>query len=1055
MLLLQLAGWSQVAYQVDHIGVSDGLAQGSVYYMHNDSRGFLWFGTQDGLNRYDGHRFRTYRPIADEQGVAQAGSIRGVNILGIVEDPAGNLWIGTEEGLNRYNRQRDQFDHFPSTAAEHSTPSARVLPFYIDKTTLLYLSDAEGLVQLNHRTLQKTVLNRDIHLTKEYDLPNGTVRTGQDNIWLHAPRGIIRYNLRDKSLTHYFSDHPANRFGPVQTVFSFHIDANEVAWLGTGNGLIRFDYRQQTYRHYPTTLDQQPISAIYSVAADAKGQLWLGTQRDGVLLFDQHKGQIAPIRSTSGLIQRLNEFEISKVYVDKMGVVWINTDPDGLVRIIPDIFLLGGLKKSSANSLPPDQRLSHYTVRGFMEERPDRLWIVQESGIDIFNPQTNQVVERYLTNAQPTDSPMHNQAKCIYKDPEHRIWVGTPGGVLAFQPATKTFQPILFAEQRSEVADNYVRNLLSLNDSTLLGATEEGLFLLNTRRRQWSRAPVLAGQNMFSLWYDAPTRQLWVGTYTNGYYCYQLPQRNLQGPWKRVSSGLLGYTVLHIRPDADKKTLWLSSDRGLVALHKGTNEFRLFSERQGLANSFVYGSLADAQGHIWISTNRGISRITLEPRAIKNFALRDGLQGYEFNGNAFCQTANGEFYFGGVNGFNRFRPTNFHTSLFDPKVHINSLSVNEEPFSGNGYVGEADRVELSPEQNTIALDFATIDFFSNGHNNYQYQLKNYDDRWVSSGERTYVRYANLPAGDYIFQVKAANKDGRWSNYTRRLIIHIAHPLWQRPPFLLAALLMLTLLIFFWIKRRDTMLRRQDAERLRLAYDIQEQVKKEIARDLHDEIGTRLATIKLYTTQLTRQVGETPTIISLRTTIFGLINETISDVRDLLRKLNPQTLERHGYVAAVDELFSRINATGIIDMQLDITGLVESAPDPDPLNYRFKATTEVMLYRITQELVNNSLKHANASRITLRLQVQNDRLLLAYTDNGQGFDHDKIRQNSTGLGLGSIESRAAILNGRTIWQTSPGHGMHVLIDVPTEKLSNRRFTNSRKPASDDLNQTREQ
>jgi signal transduction histidine kinase len=499
------------------------------------------------------------------------------------------------------------------------------------------------------------------------------------------------------------------------------------------------------------------------------------------------------------------------------------------------------------------------------------------------------------------------------------------------------------------------------------------------------------------------------------------------------------YTILHIRADPDKQTLWLASDRGLVALNKRTNAFRLFCEQQGLANSFVYGSLADNQGHIWVSTNRGISRITPDPLAIKNFALRDGLQGYEFNGNAFYQTATGEFYFGGVNGFNRFRPTDFHTSLFNPRVHINSLSVNEEPFTSN-YVGEANRVELEPGQNTIALDFATIDFFSNGHNNYQYQLKNYDDRWVFSGERTYVRYANLPAGDYVFQVKATNKDGRWSNHTRRLAIHIAHPFWQRPSFLLMALLLIGLSVFAWLRRRESLIRRKDVERLRLAYDIQEQVKKEIARDLHDEIGTRLATIKLYTTQLARQMDETPTIASLRTTIFGLINETISDVRDLLRKLNPLTLEQHGYVAAVDELFTRIKATGILDVRLDISGLNEAGlvHDTDPLNYRFKPSTEVMLYRITQELVNNSLKHANASRITLRIQAQSDRLVLTYADNGQGFDYEKVRQESLGLGLGSIESRVAILKGRTLWQTKPGDGMYILIDVPMGKFPFQRL-----------------
>lgn len=218
---LHQTGWAQATwpgaaptFRVDHISVRDGLTQGSVYYMLKDSRGFLWFGTQDGLNRYDGHHFRTYRPALGKAGHVLPGSIRGINIFGIVEDPDGNLWIGTEEGLNRYDRQRDRFDCFFAnrSAASQKRLASRILPFFVDANELLYLSDAEGLVRYHYRTQRKTILASDLHPTKEYDLQSSTVRTPAGDVWLHAPMGLIRYNLRSRTLSRYFSDHPANQF---------------------------------------------------------------------------------------------------------------------------------------------------------------------------------------------------------------------------------------------------------------------------------------------------------------------------------------------------------------------------------------------------------------------------------------------------------------------------------------------------------------------------------------------------------------------------------------------------------------------------------------------------------------------------------------------------------------------------------------------------------------------------------------------------------------------------------------------------------------------------
>ncbi|MBD2699961.1 histidine kinase [Spirosoma sp. BT702] len=1033
-------GWAQAterntapSFRISHIGVSDGLTQGSVYAILKDSRGFLWFGTQDGLNRYDGQRFRTYHPTIGRQGAIQAGTIRGNNIFGIVEDPDGNLWIGTEAGLNRYDRQRDQFTFVLSSTTESKKKrlSSRTFPFFIDKTQLLYLSDAEGLVRYDYRKGHKTVLFNQLSPTKEYDLYSSPIYTAAGDVWLQASTGLLRYNIPTQKLSAYFSNHPQNQFGPPTTIYSFHIDANNVAWLGTQNGLLRFDYGNNTYQNYPIK-GLKETSAVFSIAADGQERLWLGTQRNGVIYFDKRGQTFSQVQDFTNTVRQLNEFKISKIFVDDLGIVWANTDPDGLVRIVPGAFLFGGMvKRQVGDSLRADRQLSSYTIRGFLEERFDRLWVLTENGINILNPATNRIVERFLSLSPTPTMPQGFRARSLYRDPQRRIWAGIAGGVLTYQPTTKTFSPILWnSANQNSVANNYVRNLTGISDSLLVAATEDGLYALNPNRRSWSKLPILTNQNIFSLWYNSSTQQLWVGTYRNGYYCYQVSDKG----WRMVRSGLNGYTILNIRPDTDKQTLWLSSDRGLVAMNAESGRFRLYSEQNGLANSFVYGSLSDAQHNTWMSTNRGIARLDPISQTIKNFDPKDGLQGYEFNGNAFLKTANGDLYFGGVTGFNHCRPDAFRKNLFNPRVHIYSLSINEEPFHTATYIGETNSLNLTHTQNTLALEFSAFDYFCDGHTNYQYQLTGYDDNWVMSGERNYVRYANLPPGQYVFQVRATNQDNRWSHYVRRVSIYIEPPFWQKPAFITLLLLIIVGTVWAWIRQREHNIRQQQVDRLRLAYDIQEQVKKEIARDLHDEIGTRLATIKLYTTQLTQEAGETSSIRALKTTIFQLINDTISDVRNLLRKLNPQTLEQHGYVATVEELFSRINASGIISALFTYDEITESAD-------RFPADTEVMLYRITQELVNNSLKHATPKCIDLKMRQQPGRIILAYTDDGSGFNYEQAKKSATGLGISNIESRVALLNGQISWQSKPGQGVLVSIEVPVSPVHQKAFYKS--------------
>ncbi|GAA4448546.1 hypothetical protein GCM10023189_06580 [Nibrella saemangeumensis] len=1025
-------------FRVDHIGVNHGLTQGSVYYMLKDSRGFLWFGTQDGLNRYDGHHFRTYRP---NQQVA--GSIWGNNVFGIVEDSTGSLWIGTEEGLNRYNRHSDNFTSFHYLRQDGKPLPNRTLPFYVSQRELLYLSDREGLVSFDVRTGKRKRLQQSLTPPHEYDMQSSTLRTAAGDVWLHAPKGLIRYNIRENRIYRYFSDQPDNQAGNARAVFAFHIDAQNIVWLGTDIGLIRFDYRSLQVQVFDRASDgSRQLSPVQSIAEDKRGRLWLGTQRDGVLYFTKNTRQFGQVVNLTDGAARLIDFSIKKIYVDDRDIVWANIDPNGIAKIVSEPFMLGGIaKRAYSNDLTDGQQLAGYTVRGMVEEEPGGLvWIGTETGINVLDRRTNRIIRRYLHEKGPKLLPKDQPVKCLYRDPQGRIWVGTNYGVLRFNPATQTFDTYSFPDKNeSLVSINYVRNIVSIDPNTLITATEEGLYQLDIPTRTWQILPALRGVNIFSLLFIPEASRLWVGTQLQGVYSFRLPAPGdtPATPWPVLLHELTGYTVLHMYNDTARQALWLATDRGLAKISQEQKQQRpqinLYTDR--LANTFLYSILPDAKQNLWVSTNRGISRFNPQTESFKNFDLSDGLQGYEFNGNAFMRTADGELFFGGVNGFNRFRPERYRSSTFKPSVHIYDLKVNERPYrqetNDETYVGEMSSITLDHDQNTLSLEFAAIDYISNGRNQYMYQLEGYDKRWVEADGKNYVRYANLPPDTYTFKVKAANKDNLWSDDVRELVITIRQPWWRSIAFWLLMAFLIGLGVYALIRRREKAIREQQAERIRLAYSIQEQVKKDIARDLHDEIGTRLATLKLYISQMGQHITDNDETRSIRENMFALINDTISDVRNLLRKLNPRTLEQYGYVAAMEELLSRINSTEEVQAHLTLN----EAPD------RLPTEIELMLYRITQELINNTLKHANASRIDIFFSAVDNRLVLDYQDNGVGFDYQHARQ---GLGIGNIESRVAIIGGRITWHTSneavrpePGRpdagrpvpGTHVTIELP--------------------------
>lgn len=979
--------------QIQHLTVKDGLSQSSPYHMLKDSRGFLWLGTQDGVNRFDGHRFRVYKPDA-----RNPHSLKGVNVAGIVEDKKGNIWVGTEEGLNCYHRATDRF-----SLVRTSPGKRRTSPFHATENELWFSSEDEGIMVYNFNSRKLRQVGKYSFINRDFDFVDWTTYTPFGDIWLQTPKGIVRFEVDKRTYHYYFSNSRQNEYGEIHNIYSFVVDKNNIAWLGTESGLIRFDHQRGTHELYSQTADGQGLGVVFSLAEDHNGQLWIGTQRNGLWVFDKKSHRLREVQYRINTPESFENYEFYRVYVDNAGIIWANSDPDGLVKIVPNASMFGYFGQPDPTQ--PERNLSDLSIRSIGEDARGRIWLGTEGGLDIFNRRKGIIEERYFTKED-------NILKYIFRDSRQRMWIGTYGGILRFDAARKEFDKFLYNDDPSTRI--YTRNILELPDRTLLLGTQEGMWIFDPVRESFQRVPYLKDQNIFSTFLDH-RGTLWLGSYFDRLYGY-----TIQGDrWIKKYDKLRNFNINSIREDTLRGLLWIATEKGLLALHQDTQKYRLYDERDGLANSYIYGVVITKKGNVFVSTNHGISSLDIKSGVVRNFDLTDGLQGYEFNGNAFLQASSGECYFGGVKGLNYFSPMQFHTLSYQPRIHFFNLRVNEEPYQSDTYVDEMNLVTLKHSQNTFSLEFTSIDYYSNGKNYYKYYLKGQDQSWVNAGDRTYVRYANLAPGEYTFMVKAANRDGVWSDQERKLFIVVKPPFWRTWWFSAFYVIAIAGGTFAMAQGRLRRLNRQQQERLKIALEAQEQERKNIAQDLHDEVGSRLATLKLYVSSLTNYLKKSSEAEKIKKEIFEIIHISLVDIRRLLRELSPRTLEQYGYAAAVEELANKINATD----QLHVTFESRRLPDQLPKNI------EIGLYRITQELLNNTLKHAGATEVVISVIPSGSSLSFFYSDNGRGFLYSEVR---TGLGVGNIESRVSVLGGKIQWYSSPGKGLEVTIEIPNRE-----------------------
>jgi signal transduction histidine kinase/ligand-binding sensor domain-containing protein len=830
----------------EHLTSEDGLSNNRALAVTRDSQGFMWFGTLDGLNRYDGYEFRVYRHDPDDE-----HSLSADFIMALYLDRDDYLWVGTSGGgLNRYDPATEQFSHFRHDPADPSTLSSdNVTIMFQDREGILWIgTDGGGLnrydpttetftrytnnpddpYSLSHNVVwpihedEQGVLwvgtdggglNRFDRQTGRFSAfrnepgnPNSlggnsvmAIEDGLDgSLWLGTrASGLDRFDLETEDFVHYQYD-PDDPFSlGHDAVWDLYADQAGILWIGTlGGGLNRLDVQPEDgqvarfVRYEPNPNDPSSLNhnQVRKIFYDPSGLLWLATTGGGINLVDLERKPFTNFQRKTGDLNSLSSNDILEVYEDQAGVMWIGTSGGGLNRLDRQAMQYTHYIQDPNHP----QSLSDNHIRTIIEDGEGILWLATRAGLNRFDPRTEQFT---VYSASPDDplGLLNASIWGLHLDTRGIMWIGTSGGLNRFDPLTGQFQSF-----QNDPDD----------PSTISGSTV-----------------VVIHEDQAGL--------LWFGTRGDGLNSFE-PQTERFTQYRHDPENpqsLSGNTVWSIHEDPEG-VLWFGTSAGLDRLDPDEGQFTHYGVREGLPGGSVMSILEDdgpptevgldgqAGSNLWLSTSSGLVRFDPKGEKIRKYDAGDGLQGNEFNWDSAFKTDSGELFFGGPNGMTAFYPDQIQDSPHLPPVVFTDFQLANKPVEIGEHsklqvsIAESDHLTLSHENQVISFEFAALGYRAPEKNRYRYMLEGFDEDWTEVGaDRRFVTYTNLNPGDYVFRILGSNNDGIWNDQGTSLEITITPPWWETIWFR-GALILLSVAGLFGAYRwrvRSHEIRSQDLE----------------------------------------------------------------------------------------------------------------------------------------------------------------------------------------------------------------------------------------------------
>jgi signal transduction histidine kinase/ligand-binding sensor domain-containing protein/CheY-like chemotaxis protein len=1059
--------YSHANAQIEHISLEEGLSQSSVYCILQESKGFLWFATEEGLDRYDGYDFKVYkRHPGDPKG------LKNHWIWTVLEHPAGVLWLGTNGGgLHKFDLEKETIINYQTIFGNTGSLSSNIVySIGVDPGGMLWVGTANGLNRFDPAA--ETFKRYRADPANPGSLKHNDIRAiftdHHGTLWIGtAGGGLNKYDPKSDTFTHYLNDPFNEKSLSHNSVRCIYEDRSGTLWIGTaGGGLNQFDREKGEFTHYLTTpvnssgLNPNETRTIYE---DRSGNLWIGTQC-GLYIFDRENHSLNPFQPDEepgiGHTHQLNRSPIRSIYEDRSGIFWIGTHLNGLHKIYR-------MKKKFSHyySKPDDGAgLSDNQVWAIREDRSGDLWIGTSNGLN----KTDVKREKFLHYRNEPSNPnslSHNSVMTIYEDRGGQLWIGTRGGGLnRFNRENGTFTR--YQRDNTDLhtlSNNMVMTIYEDRPGDLWIGTYGGLNKFDKKSESFTRYlhdaknPGSISHDEVLTIYEDNTGILWIGTFGAGLNKFDRETETfVRFKTKPGDGDDLGESNIYLIHQDRSGIPWIGTDGGLYRYNPAANHFTRYGIEDGLPNEVIYGMLEDEQGNFWLSTNKGLSRFNPAEKTFRNFDTRDGLQSNEFNFGAFYKSKSGEMFFGGINGLNSFFPADIKINRYKPPIVITGLMIfNEsvatgEPVRGmkilDKDISRTEEIRLSYNHSVFSFVFAGLNYALPGKNQYAYKMEGLEEEWNYVGDRRFATYAHVSPGEYVFRVKGSNNDGVWNEEGASLKIIIIPPFWKTWWFYLACALGLLILGLGIHRLRVRQLKKQEKRLTQLVKERTKELeqanryKSEFLARMSHEIRTPMnsiigfADLALDTTLNEEQIDFITSIKQSGESLLTIINEILDLSKIEAGLLSLQSIDFDPEVLAFnvcDLVIPRIGKRPI-EVLCRIDEKLPANVKGDPGRFR----------QVLTNLMGNAVKFTREGEVELSIQVEKEenhriKLYTKVRDTGIGISQHKkelifeafqqaditdTRQyDGTGLGLSISKQIAAAMGGDIRVESEPGKG----------------------------------
>lgn len=817
-----------------HIGSDQGLSQAAANAIFQDRQGFMWFATQEGLNKYDGYSFTIYKNDPND-----SNSIANGYLNSIVQDANGKYWIGTYGGgLDMFDDYTGKFTHYAHDEKNNNTISNNfVRTVFEDRSQQLWVGTEKGLNRLDKKTgkFRRYMYDSTNASGISHNIINTIFQDSRSRLWFGTQGGLALYDPASGKFTTYTVPVPvlteiiadkssiisvpemASRTSRIRAIYE---DTQGLLWLGTdGGGIIFFDPQKKSYVHHPGGILERTLpNRVFAITADNTGNVWLGTYSHGVYIYSPQNNTIENHKSNENNSYSLRHDEIKCILRDREGNMWVGAAVGAVNVHFRSMNKFTHIKKSERPSegLDDESRknntLRSEVIMAVMEDRNGEVWVgTYGGGLTSINRSTGK-----YTHYKQLSTAAQDVILALLEDTDGNIWVATYGD--GINKLDRKTGKITHYGAPAFMQEGTVLCLAEDTEKNIwFGTFDTGLHKLNTQTNQvthYNTESGLSSNSIAMLHFDKKGR-LWIASTGGGLMRMNTKTNEVKAFVNdKTNPRSLSNNFVNSICEDNKGRIWIATRNGLSLFNEADNSFRLWTEHDGLVNNYLYGILADSKGKIWISSNKGIT--SFDPEAVnengsafRNFGINDGLQRGEFNQGAFFKSKSGEFFFGGVYGLNMFFPDKINQTTGMPPVWITSYKRFGKEVALDTQITHKKYIELSWKDNYISFEFAALDYAMPQKNRYQYKLEGFDDDWSPPSSIRFASYTNLPGGTYTFRVRAANSEGVWNETGTSLRIRIIPPFWKTTWFYALSALIIIAGIFGFIRYRTGAIQKEN------------------------------------------------------------------------------------------------------------------------------------------------------------------------------------------------------------------------------------------------------